>query len=288
MGAIFKRELKSYFDSMIGYIFIAFLMFFIGLYFFLVNVLNGYPYVSIILLNVIFIFMFAFPILTMRSMAEERKTKTDQLLLTSPVSVTGMVMGKFFAMAGVYGTACLLSCLCPLIMLMRDSHYPITDFCSIFAFFLLGCVYIAIGMYISSLTESQIIAAVLSIGVFVLLYLMPTLVSFVPTGPVASLVGFLLILLVVCIIYFVQSRNLYVSAMLGMIGAIAISVVYAVKPELYENALPAILNELSLTTPFEMFAYYSVFDLTGVVYYVSIIALFCYMTVLSVQKRRWS
>lgn len=288
MFAILKREFKSYFNSMIGWIFTAFLTFFIGLYFFLINVYSGYPYFSVILLNIIFIFMFAFPVLTMRSMAEERKTKTDQLLLTSPISVTGMVVGKFLSMAAVYAIPCLLAALCPIMMLFRSSHYPLADFSSLLAFFLLGCVYIAIGMYISSLTESQIIAAVVTIAAFILLYLINTISAYIPSTPAASLVGFIIILLLVCIVYYVQSKNLYVSFMVAMVGLIVMAVIYAVKSSLYENAIPTILNSLSLMEPLEKFAYYSVFDVTGVVYYLSIIAFFCFLTIQSVQKRRWS
>lgn len=288
MLAILKREYKSYFNSMTGYIFTAFLTFFIGLYFFLINVYSGYPYFSVILLNVIFIFMFAFPVLTMRSMAEERKTKTDQLLLTSPVSVTGMVVGKFLSMAAVYAIPCLLAALCPLMLLFRTSHYPLADFCTLLAFFLLGCVYISIGMYISSLTESQIIAAVVTIAAFIVLYLINTISAYIPSTPAASLTGFIILLLLVCVIYYVQSKNLYIAIMVALVGAIVLSVVYAVNASLYENVIPTILNSLSLMEPLEKFAYYSVFDVSGIVYYLSIIAFFCFLTIQSVQKRRWS
>lgn len=102
MKAIYKRELKSYFDSMTGYVFIAAIIIFTGIYFMVYNLNMGYPYFSYALYGAGFIFILSIPILTMRCFAEERKNKTDQLLLTSPVSVLSVVLGKYFAMTTVF------------------------------------------------------------------------------------------------------------------------------------------------------------------------------------------
>ena len=101
MRAIYRRELKSYFHSMIGYVFIAFLVAFTGVYFMAYNLNYGYPYFSYVLSATIFIYLIAIPILTMRSFAEERKNKTDQMLLTAPVSLFQVVMGKYLAMVTI-------------------------------------------------------------------------------------------------------------------------------------------------------------------------------------------
>jgi len=182
MKAIYKRELASYFNSMVGYVFIAVLTLFIGIYFMGLNLYNGYTHFSYVLLNSLMIFMLAIPVLTMRSIAEDRKNKSDQLLLTSPVTVTGMVMGKYLAMVTVYAIPVLISCLCPLIIAANGTAYLKSDYASIFAFFLLGCAYIAIGMFISALTESQIIAAVSTFAALLLLYLWSNLMDFLPTA----------------------------------------------------------------------------------------------------------
>jgi ABC-2 type transport system permease protein len=182
MKAIYKRELASYFNSMVGYVFVAVLTLFIGIYFTAINLFNGYPHFSYVLLNTLMIFMLAIPVLTMRSMAEDRKNKNDQLLLTSPVTVTGMVMGKYLAMVTVFAVPVLISCLCPLIIAANGTAYLKDDYATIFAFFLLGCAYIAIGMFISALTESQVIAAVGTFAVLLLLYLWGNLMNFLPTA----------------------------------------------------------------------------------------------------------
>ena len=187
MKAIYKREVSSYFNSMIGWIFVAVLTVFIGIYFFAYNLFQGYPYFSLSLGSSLFIFMVVVPILTMRSMADERHTKTDQLLLTAPVSVTAVVLGKYFAMLTVFAVPVAIACLCPLIIALNGTAFLLADYGAILAFFLLGAVEIAVGMLISSLTESQIIAAVGTFGLLLLLYLWDGLVGFLPSTAVGSL-----------------------------------------------------------------------------------------------------
>lgn len=182
MKAIYKRELKSYFQSMTGYAFIAFMMLFVGIYFAVYNLNAGYPYFSYVLSFTQFIFMIAVPVLTMRSFAEERKSKTDQLLLTAPVSVTGIVLGKYLAMITVFLIPVGMSCIYPLIIKMQGTAYLKVDYAAILVYFAIGCVYIAIGMFLSSLTESQIIAAVSTFAVLLVFNMWSGLIQFLPEG----------------------------------------------------------------------------------------------------------
>ena len=131
MTAVYKRELRSYFTSMVGYVFIAILIFFVGIYFMAYNLFGGYPSFGYVLLSCTIIFMVAVPILTMRSMAEDRRGKTDQLLLTSPVSLTGIVLGKYLAMVTVLLVPILLICFCPLIIAMNGSATLTADYAAI-------------------------------------------------------------------------------------------------------------------------------------------------------------
>lgn len=288
MLAIYKRELKSYFTSMIGWVFMACIVLFIGIYFYMYNMYYGYPYFSYSLSGTLFIFMLVIPILTMRSLAEERHSKTDQLLLTAPVSVTQIVMGKFLAMATIFGLVCLIGCLCPLVIKSYGSAYFATDYASIFLYFLLGCSYIAIGMFLSSLTESQIIAAVASYAVFILLYLMNGLVNAIPSTAITSLIGFGILVLLIALIYFILTKNGFITLVIAALGIIALCVLYLFLPGLFENALPNLLGSLSLTASFTETAHYSVLSLTSVIRYVSVIFFFCFLTAQSIQKRRWS
>ena len=165
MLAIYKRELKSYFQSMTGCVFIAFLLVFTGIYFMAYNLTAGYPYFSYTLSGSLIVFIVGIPLITMRSFSEERKNKTDQLLLTAPVSLGKVVMGKYLAMATVIAIPNVIFCLYPLIIKSQGTAYLEVDYISIAVFFLLGCVYAAIGMFLSSLTESQIIAFISTFGI---------------------------------------------------------------------------------------------------------------------------
>ena len=179
MFAIYKRELKSYFRSFIGFLFIAATLFFVSLYYFVYNMLSGYPYVSYAISSVTFLFMITVPILSMRILAEERHSKTDQLILTAPVSVGGIVMGKFLALLTIFLIPTAVVCTYPLIM-NRFGSVPMGEsYLAVLAFFLYGMTAIAIGLLISSLTESQVIAAVVSFIVLFLGYMMSSICNLI-------------------------------------------------------------------------------------------------------------
>jgi len=288
MAAIYRRELKAYFQSMTGYVFIAFMVLFIGIYFMAYNMLSGYPYFSYTLSGMVTIIMIGIPVLTMRSFADDRKTKTDQLLLTSPVSVTQMVIGKYLSMITVFAVPVLLSGICPLIIKMNGNANLNADYAAILAFFLLGCVYIAVGMFISSLTESQIIAAVGTFGIILLLLLWPSLVGFLPTSAAGSAAGFLILWTgIVFVVYRVTSHG-PLAALLETAGVLCIAVLYLVKKGLFDRALTNVLEKIAVTDVFQNFASHYIFDAGGLVYYISIIFLLIFLTVQSIEKRRWS
>ena len=139
MSAIYKRELKSYFHSMIGYVFIAFLIAFTGVYFMAYNLNYGYPYFSYVLSGIMFVYLVAIPILTMRCFAEDKKNRTDQMLLTAPVSLFKIVLGKYLAMVTIMAIPCLIYLIFPLIIKAQGTAYILVDYLAIFVFFLLGC-----------------------------------------------------------------------------------------------------------------------------------------------------
>lgn len=235
MFAIWKKEFKAYFHSVIGWLFVAALLALFGLYFYAYNLMQGYPYVYYSLSSVTIIFLIAVPVLTMRSFAEERKNRTDQLMLTAPVSVGKIVLGKYLAMVSVFSVDVLLFCFAPLILRAFGTVPMGESYISILAFWLYGCACIAVGMLISALTESQVIAAVLSFAVLFISYMMQ-----------------------------------------GITGLISSD----------GNWLTEILNCLDLYAPFDKFAG-GCLDLTAIVYYVSVIAFLNFLTVQSIQKRRF-
>lgn len=172
MTAIFKRELKAFFCSPVGYIFVAALMFLNGIYFMSINLLSGYSKVSYTVSSSLILFVFVLPFLAMRVMSEEKKLKTDQLTLTSPVRVAGIVVGKYLAMAVVLLIPILVICLFPLIMSMYGQVPFAESYVSILGFFLYGLAGMALTLLISSLTENQIVAAVLGVAAMFVTYIM--------------------------------------------------------------------------------------------------------------------
>lgn len=236
MISIYKREFKSCMQSFIGFLFIAINLFFMGLYFTVYGLLSGYPYFAVVVSSVTIIFLISVPILTMRILAEEKRSKTDQLILTAPVTVGAVVMGKFLAMLTVFAIPTGISCLYPLI-LSRYGEVPMAEcYIAVLGFFLYGAASIAVGILVSSFTESQVIAAVLSFAVLFIGYIMSGLCS------ILSSTG---------------------------------------------NLLTKILSGFDLYTPFASLTA-GTLDITAVIYYVMLTALLLFLTVQSIQKRRYS
>lgn len=287
MIAIYKRELGAYFRSMTGYICAAFLIFAVGIYFMATNLFSGYPSFSYALNSSLFIFMLTTPILTMRSMAEDRRNKTDQLLLTSPVSITKVVLGKYFAMLTVLALPCLVFCLCPLIILANGNATLASDYASILMFFLMGSVCVAVGLLISSLTESQVIAAIGTFGAVLLLLLWKSLMSFIPSSAEASLVGMLLIALLLGVVLNALTGNYVLSTIVAAVAMAAEFVVFLARRSLFEDLLPNVLGKFSISDAFSNFAEYQLFDFSGLILYLSLDFLLVFITVQLIQRRRY-
>ncbi len=288
MLAIYKRELRSYFQSMVGCVFVAFLVAFTGIYFMAYNMTMGYPYFSYTLSGSLIVFLVGIPLITMRSFSEERKNKTDQMLLTAPVSLGKIVAGKYLAMATVIAIPNVIFCIFPLIIKAQGTAYLAVDYISIGIFFLLGCVYAAIGMFLSSLTESQIIAFISTFGILLVLYLWDGILSLLPASSVSGLVGILILLAAIVVYVWQMTGNSVLTGGIGIIGATAVIIVYIVRSEVYENLLTRLLGRLALANVFTDVTANSILDVSGIVLYLSVIAVFLFLTVQAIQKRRWS
>ena len=288
MRAIYKREFQSYFRSMTGNVFVALLVVFTGIYFMAYNLNMGYPYFSYSLAGSLMVYLVAIPILTMRSFSEERKNKTDQLLLTAPVSLLKVILGKYLAMISVLAIPMVIFCLFPLIIKMQGTAYLGIDYLSILVFYLLGCVYVAIGMFISSLTESQIIASISTFGILLVLSLWNGILGFLPSSAIGGLIGILLLFTVAVGYIYHMTGNVILSGGLELLGIVAGVVTYLVKSSLFENLLTNCLSGLALTDVFSGIADNSILDVSGIVLYLSLIVIFFFLTVQTFQKRRWS
>lgn len=279
--------MKSYLTSMSGYVFIAFVLLVVGIYFSAYHMSMGYPVFGYTLSSVSFIFLIITPILTMRALAEEQRQKTDQLLLTSPLSVKDIVVGKYLGMVIIFAIPVLVICFYPLIMRAYGEVSISMSYTAVLGFFLLGCANIAIGLFLSSLTESPVIAAVLTFGVLFLCYMMGSISSLLSeTASMSFLVIAILILAVAAIIYSVM-KNTFLAILVGIIGEGALAAVYFLKSTLLEGAVQKVLNVFDLTSHFDDFIN-GMLDLSNVIYYLTVIVLFLFLTAQSIQKRRWS
>lgn len=287
MSAIFKKEFKSYFYNMTGYVFIAFLLVASGIFMSAYNLLMGSPFYENSLMAMDFIFLAVIPLITMNSFAPERRNKTDQLLLTAPVKISHIVMGKLFAMLAVLLIPVLIMGVYPLILTSFGEVNLATAYSSLFAFFLLGSALISIGMFISSSTESSVISAIATIGVFILLYFMKALSGMLPTTSKISFLGIIIIAIIIAIIIQLLTKNSIVAiASLAVLAGAALAV-YLIAPDLYNDLLPSILEKLAIFEGIDIFAN-GKFDLSQVIYYISVIFIFGFLTVRSIDKRRWN
>ena len=281
MNAIFKRELRSYFHGMLGYLLTAFLLASSGIYFLALNLgygLTDFSYYT--LYRTIFMLLLYIPVLTMRSLAEERRSRTDQLLLTSPVSVWGVVLGKFFAMCAVFALPCLVDAVMILILWAAN-------FAGLLCYFLLGCAAIAIGEFLSGLTENPIIAAVAGFSVLLLAYMMPSLRSLFNAGSAVALVVFVGIAGAASLLAGLRTRSFTLGCLLFAALCMGLSGLFLLKSAWLTSAFSTVLSALCLFTPFEEFVNNS-FSLPTLVYYLTATAVFLFLTAQGIEKRRWN
>ena len=287
MFAIYKKELKSYFTSMVGCVFLAILLIIISIYFFVVNLLNMLADFSSALNAITFVVVLLIPIITMRIIAEENRQKTDQLLLTSPVSVTKIVIGKYLALLTLYGIAMVIICAYPLIMTMYGPAELAQSYSSIFGFFLMGGSYIAIGLFISSLTESQVIAAVISFIVMIFTYLMSSLAQLLPSDHISVWVIMAGVMIALVVVAHMMLRNYIISGVLFVVTQTALALIYFFKPSLYDGLIVNIMDWFSVVARFGAFSL-GIMDISALVYYLSVIFVFIFLTILKIRKKRWS
>ena len=272
MIAVLKHELHIYFRSLTAYVFGAFLLAFVGLGSMLYNLQAAVSNFEFVLSFGCLVFVVIVPILTMRVIAEERKLKTDQLLYSLPISTTEVVLGKYLALLLVYLLPLCIISLYPLFFSQFGDVYLPTSYGSIFAFFLLGAALIAVGVFISSLTDNQGFAAGIGIAVILFNYYSVSL----------SVIIFALALI---IRYVTRSDSIAYAFCIILLAALAI--LCWVDTQALEGLLPGIMTALSLFERFYVFVN-GVFDMTGVVYYLSVIVFFLFLSVQSLEKRRYN
>lgn len=287
MKAILKHELRLYFDSMTAYVFGAFLLLFIGIGSMLYNLRSAVSNFEFVLSFASIVFVVIVPVLTMRSLSEERKQKTDQLLYALPVSTTQVILGKYTALLLVFLIPMCFVALYPLLFSRFGEVYLPTAYGSLAAFFLLGAALIAVGLFLSSLTDNQGLAAGLGIGACLLNYYSVSLSEYVSSTAAGSLVTFAVLIVCLGLLIRALTRNDILALSVGLVLMAALVGVYVLDASALEGLLPGIMRRLSLFERFSVFVN-GVFDLTGIVYYLSVTAFFLFLAVQSMEKRRYN
>jgi len=287
MRAVFRHELSSYFNNVTGYVFGGFLLLFGGIYTMVYNLNNRYTNFEYVFGDMSFAFLIIVPILTMRVLAEERRQKTDQLLYSLPLTMTRVVLGKYAALLVVFLIPVAVISLYPIVLSAYGNIHLGTAFGAGIGFFLLGAALIAIGMFISSVTESQAVAAGLCFVVMLINYYINALAGFVSDTAFASCAAFAGMIVVLMLIIRLMTRNTLAALCIGAVLEGGLLAAYFYNADMFIGLFPEIMEQLSLFQCFYGFVN-GVFDWSGVVYFLTVIGVFLFLSVQSLEKRRWS
>lgn len=275
MGAIFRHELRNYFHSLTAYVFGAFLLAVVGLGSVLYNLQAAVSNFEFVLSFASIIFVVIVPILTMRTLAEERRQRTDQLLYSLPITTTQVVLGKYLALLVVYLIPLAVISLYPLLFSRFGEVYLPTSYGSLFAFFLMGAALLAVGVFLSSLTDNQGFAAGIGIAAILLNYYSVSLAEYTSSTAMGSLIALYVIALLLGVVIRGLTRNENLAYGVAFVLIAALSVAYFVNSSAFEGLLPDIMTKLSLFRQFNSFVN-GAFDLTAIVYYVSVMDFSCF------------
>lgn len=287
MVAVFKHELRMYFQSLTAYVFGAFLLVIVGIGAMLYNLQAAVSNFEYVLSFSSIIYAVIVPILTMRVIAEERRQKTDQLLYSLPISTFQVIMGKYAALLLVFVIPLCVIAIYPVIFAQFGEVYLPTSYGSLVAFFLMGAALIALGLFISSLSENQGFAAGIGVAAILLNYFSVTLSEYVSSTAIGSAVALFVLAAGLGLLIYYLTRNDNLASIVGL-GLMAVVVVtYLVDSTIFEGLLPEIMTALSLFERLDVFVN-GVFDLTAVVYYLSVAVFFLFLSVQSLEKRRYN
>ena len=287
MSAVFRHELRGYFHSLTAYVFGAFLLAVVGLGSMLYNLEAAVSNFEFVLSFASIIFVVIVPILTMRTIAEERKQRTDQLLYSLPITTTQVILGKYFALLVVYLIPLAVISLYPLLFSQFGEVYLPTSYGSLLAFFLLGAALLAVGMFLSSLTDNQGFAAGLGIAAILLNYYSVSLAEYTSSTASGSLIALYVFALLFGVVIRSLTRNDNLAYGVTFVLIAALAVLYLTDSSAFEGLLPDIMTKLSLFRQLSSFVN-GAFDLTAIVYYLSVTGFFLFLSVQSLEKRRYN
>lgn len=287
MKAVYKRELSTYFTGATGYIFCAFLLLFVGLYTSILCFKNSIAQFEYVLGNMAFVYLIIVPVITMRVVSEERRQKTDQLLYSLPISTTDVILGKYLALVTVLLIPTAITCIYPFIINRFGTvNFP-ASYAAIIGFFFMGCALLAIGLYISSVTESMVLAAGICFVVLLLNYFLATIVMYIGTAAYISFIVCGVVAMLLVLIVYLMTKNFFATVLSAIVLVGGLCLAYLSKSSLFEGLVPMVLSKLSLFDRYNNFMY-GTLNLSDIVFYLSVAGIFIFLAVQSMEKRRWS
>jgi len=287
MFAIFKRELRAYFLTPIGYLYMGLFLLLTGIFFTFYNIFPQSSQFANFLGNTLIIYLFTIPLLTMRLFSEEKRQNTDQLLLTSPVSITGIVCGKFFAALTVYCGTLAFTALYTVVIALYGDMQTWETVGSYIGFIFLGASYISVGFFVSTVTENQLTAALVSFFSLFFIWLIDSVSQVVPSDTRSGIISAVVLLAAVCIFIYLNTRNWVIVLGAALIGGLAIGGFYLFKQDVFFGFIRKFLGWFSLNGRYGSFTM-GLLKFDSLLYYASFSGFFLFLTVRRIEKRRWN
>ena len=288
MLAIYKKEMKTYFNSMIGYVYLALAVAVLSLQTYMNNLLSGPSSIANTLSGffpMIALAVFV-PFLTMRIMSEEKKQRTDQLLLTSPVSVEKIVFGKFLSLATIFAMEMIVVALLPVIISSYGKVNFVSSYTALAGYFLMGLAFLSLGFFISTCSENQIIAVIVSFVSFVILVYLTSFAALIGSSNRAAFIVAMVIAVIVCGLLYYMLNNMVIPIAVFVVAAGILAFLFYKKESVYDGFVLKLFSALSPMSRFDTFIS-GTLDLDAVVYFISFIFVFLFLSVQTVKKRRW-
>ena len=287
MITIYRKDLHTYFTTLTGYIFMACILLVGGIYCYMNNIYYGYASFEQSINYLPFFFIFLVPVISAGVFTDEKRQKTEQLLYTLPLTSREIVLGKYLALITILLIPLAVLGLYPLTLSFYGEVNLVSAYCNLFAIFLLGAALCAICMFISSLTESIIVSAILCFGVMFVLYQMNSFAESLSSSAKNSYIGFTLIAIALAVFIWYMTKNIYIALIPSMIVMIALNVLYKFSLQMVAGKINLIMSNIAIFSKLDRFMN-GVIDVNAVLYYVSIIALFVLFTVYTFERKRWN
>lgn len=287
MTAVFKKELRTYFTTLTGYAFLGFLVLITGYFFVSQNIANYSADYSETLVGTMIMFLILVPVLTMRLFAEEARQKTDQLLYTSPLRITDIVLGKFFAACFLFFVGLAITMVFPYILSLYAEINVKGTLGVVAGYFLMGCCLISVGIFVSVLTDNQIVAAAGTFAALFLLLMVDNIANSAPISRISSLIFLAVIVLIVLSVFWSGTKSVGGVILVGLVLYALLVGAFFLFPSLFDSTIVRVLGWFSVLNRFQNF-YIGVFGISDVIYYITFSGAFLYLTASVIEKRRWS